>query len=300
MKTTLKGPGLLAILLLLGASGTVFGAASVTSNSPNAGPSTGGQTVRLRGSGFNTTLASNIVTIGGVVATNVAVNGAGTILDVTTNTAMTPGLGNIIVDSGVGGPQTFVNVYTVVQKNNTLVVNISATVAKRAQIQWGDNTSNDEAGTVHGLAGSAANRISAYAWTVRDNGVPVAGQIDIATSYRSDDFNNNKTIFVSNVSGTSSNVNISAQVGNVAGACTVANGTGAAQDIYGVNATLGAGPFVALQTAAPQQINAAVLQPLTANDQALVISVDTPTSLSNAALAAAPTTFSVTLTATAQ
>lgn len=295
MKTTLKGSGLLAILFLLGASVSSF-AATLSSVSPTAGPSSGGQTVRIRGTGFG---ATPVVTIGGQTAAIVA--NSATVIDVTTASGMTAGLGAILVDA-----DTFNNAYTVISKNNTLVVNISATVAKRAQIQWGDATVIDDANVDHngitlpGNAGTAADRISAFSWTVKDNGtLPAVNQIDIGTSYRSDDFNNNKTIAISNVSGTSSTANITAKAALTGGPLGLADGAAAAPDTYAVAASMG-GAFALLGPTPNPTLSGAGL--VSGTDQNLVIRVDAPTSVTNGNNVGTgqTTTFSVTLTAAAQ
>ncbi len=270
---------LLKVVMVLAAmvvSGSAFAAVSdVTAISPTSGPSGGGQFVRIYGSGFDTTAANNVVTLNGVAVTVTAATA--TQLTCTTLATTTTGSGLVVVNTNSSGASTqsggAVN-YKFVSRNNKLVVQISATVANRAQIQWGTGTTVDDASVDHTVA---ADYITNYAWTVKDNSIGViAGkqQIDLATNYRSDDFNNGKTINVSNVSSIAgSSCTISAIA---TGGAPYTLAAAAAPDVISVSGEMNNTAMKNLFTAKTLTNNLTV-----GSDQPLVLEFDSPTTITN-------------------
>ncbi len=275
----------LALLLLLASLGNTF-AATVNSISPNSGPATGGQLVRIFTSGIaiNATPASNTVLFGATSATVTAVNVANNTLDV----ALTPAGSAGAVTVTVNGTVSAANFYTYVSRNNQLVVVVSTTVSKRAQIQWGNGTTPDDGSVDHT---QPANRVSNYAWTVKDSTLLAASQTDLATIYRSDDAQNNKTINVSNVSATGSACTISAIAVKTAGPFNLAAAAG--PNVVAIKGGMNGVAPTSLFTAQNLTVNLT-----TATDMPLVLEVDNPTTVT-AGNAGVLNQYNVTLTATA-
>ena len=285
MKTTIKFSMILSVVMVVsGYTGSAYAAGAITSVSPNIGPVTGGQVVRIRGSGFLAT--GNTVTVGGVSAT---VNAeSATVIDITTP-AGAPGVANVVAN---GSP---VFTYNYSSRNTTLKVVVSATIAKGVIVQWGDGTSNDDAAVVHN---STTNQFASYAWTVKDSSIVVGGvnQLELGASYRSDDATNNKTINIDNGSA-SAPVVISGTAAKTGGALLL--GPAAGPDTFAISANVANQPGFLPLGAAPQTLSAAFANGAV-NDQGLVLQFDTPTGITVAGNFAALQTFVVTLTGVAQ
>jgi hypothetical protein len=272
-------------LLCSGLAGSAM-AASVSSISPSSGPTTGGQVVRIFTSGIaiNATPGSNTVLFGATAATVTAVNVANNTLDVASTPAGAAGAVTITVNGTVSAAP----LYTYVSRNPQLIVVVSVTVAKRAQIQWGAGTTNDDAGVNHTLA---ANAISNYAWTVKDNTLLAASQTDLATIYRSDDAQNNKVINISNVSATGNACTVSAIATKIAGNFNLAAAAGA--NVSAIKGSMNGGGLASLFAAVNLTVNLT-----TAADMPLVLEFDNPTTVA-AGNAGVLNQYNVTLTATA-
>jgi hypothetical protein len=190
MKTLLALTFALAALAL---SSPAFAAApTITSVTPNAGTTAGGQVVTIVGTNFQTPNVTG-VTIGGIAA--VFTITSDTVLTVTTP-ARAAGATTIVVTNGTAPDPSAA--YTYVTNNLSLQVSVRVTIPKKAALQWGAGTSVDDGGVNHTLAG---NRISPYVWTVTD---PNTGtNVDINTAYATNDAaNGTKVINVENVSPT--------------------------------------------------------------------------------------------------
>jgi hypothetical protein len=284
MKTQMSLVKVVMVLMAVGMAGSAFAAATaVTAVSPTSGPTGGGQNVRIYGAGFTN---ASVITVAGVAV-------AHTTFTANTIDFVSPvgvaGATDIQVDAIDGG-----NLYTYVSRNNKLVVLISATVANRAQIQWGDFTTLDDTTPTAIDHTVAPDRITNYAWTVKDNSIGViAGvqQIDLATNYRSDDLNNGKTINVSNVSSIAGSSCTISAVATGGAPYTLAAATGALDKIA-VKGSMGGAAMATLN--APVNLTAALV---VGTDQPLVLEFDSPAtiSLANKGVTAVTT---VTLTAT--
>ncbi|HYG76759.1 MAG TPA: IPT/TIG domain-containing protein [Planctomycetota bacterium] len=284
MTPSRKTLGLPALLLLSLLSGAAFAAApTVTAVSPNAGTIAGGVTVTITGTNFNNPNVTS-VTFGGTAATSF------TIISGTQISAVTParaaGAAAVVVNNGIASNATIFYTYTT--GNVTLQVTVRVTIPKRADIQWGDGTSLDDAGVNHTLA---AQRITPYVWVVSDAALgPMA---DVATTYlTSDAGNGNKVINVSNVSPTNATNTITGMATNTA-SWTLGAAVGAV-DVFRLRAQMNGGAFVTLSTVAQTLTNN--LQKGT--DQPLVLEMTTPTTIS-AGTAGVQQTTTVTLTSTA-
>jgi hypothetical protein len=292
MKVKLNLPSLIIVLVAaVGISAQAIAAVpTVTAVSPNSGPVTGGQLIRIYGSNFDLTAANNLVRINGLPAGGIAASAStATTCDFTTVAAVA-GAGLSVTVTNVNGVNVANALYTFISRNNTLIVVVSDTVAKRAQIQWGNGTSLDDnvAPVDHTLA---ANRISNYAWTVKDSTLLASLQTDLGTIYRSDDAQNNKTINVSNVSSTGNACTISAIATKTAGNFNLAAAAGA--DVVAIKAAMGAGALTSIFAAQNLTVNL-----VTGTDQPLVLEFDTPTTVSTGN-AGVLNTYNVTMTATA-
>ena len=284
MKTAMNFPKVLGIVLVVFGCTDAALAAAITSISPTTGPPTGGQTVRIKGSGFLAT--GNTVTVGGVAATVAAESAI--VIDITTP-AHSTGAASIIAN---GSPA--VN-YTYSSRNSILKVVVSAILAKRVTVRWGNGTSVDDALVNHV---AAANRFKPYAWTVKDSSLVVGGvnELQLSTSYRSDDATNNKTINIDNNSAVAPIV--------ITGTATKAGGTlllgaSAGPDTFAISANLANQPGFRALGAAPQTLSAAFANGA-GKDQGLVLQFDTPTAITAGGNYAALQTFIVTLTGVAQ
>lgn len=285
MKSAMKFPMVLGIVLVVfGCTDAAYAAGAITSISPTTGPAAGGQTVRIRGSSF--LAAGNVVTVGGVAATVTAEST--TVIDITTP-AGAVGAANIIAN---GSPAI---TFTYTSRNSVLKVIVSATLSKSVILRWGNGTSNDDASVIHN---STTNQFSSYAWTVKDNSILVGGvnQLQLSTSYRSDDATNNKTINIDNGSAVASVV-VTGTATKTGGALLL--GPSAGLDTFAVFANISNQPGFLALGAAPQTLSAAFANGA-ANDQALVLQMATPTSITAPANLAVLQTFIVTLTGVAQ
>jgi hypothetical protein len=279
----------LNLILILTASLSLraaFGAAvpTVTGVSPNSGTANGGTTVVITGTNFNNG-AATAVTIGGTAATSY------TVVDNFTINAVVPAhaTGNVTISvtNGTGtGTSTLANGYTYTSGNVNVQVSVVLTIPKRADIQWGNGTSVDDAGIDHTLA---ANRITNYTWIVKDSSL--GGNTDVNTIYQSNDATNNKTLNISNVSPTNSTNTITAIATNTA-AWTI--GAAAAANTFRLRAGMNGGALVTL-SAVPATLTNSLSK---GTDQALVLEMATPTSIAAAAAGVAQTS-TVTLVSTA-
>ncbi len=278
-----------AVVAAVGMSSQALAAVpTVTAVSPNSGPIAGGQLIRIYGTNFDTTAANNLVKINGLPAGGIPASAATTTTCDFTTLAAVAGANLSVTVTNANGTNVANTLYTFVSRNNTLVVVVSDTVAKRAQIQWGTGTTVDDGAVDHTLA---ANRISNYAWTVKDSTLLASLQTDLGTIYRSDDAQNNKTINVSNVSSTGNACTISAIATKTAGNFNLAATAG--PDVVAIKGAMGAGALTSLFTA--QTLTGSLL---TTTDQPLVLEFDTPTTVTSGN-AGVLNTYNVTMTATA-
>lgn len=256
--------------------------AAVDSISPNKGPVTGGQKVRIRGTGFAATGNTVTLQIGTGAVVNATVDAQSTtVIDVTIPAYATDGSATLTVVGGGTGT------YTYIARNNQLQVVVSASIAKRVLLQWGATTSTDDAGNSHN---AGAGLYSPFAWTVKDSNVLPAGQIELATSYRSDDFNNDKTIIVRNASS-GADVSVSA-IATESGDFSLV-GAIVANDQVRLLGSLGTGTLSSLHAVQTLDANIAA-----GSEEPLVLQFDSPTGLTTATFATIYT-FTITLTAAA-
>ena len=264
------------------------GPPTIASVTPNTGSINGMCTVVITGTNFNNPpVGAGGVTFNGLPATNIVVIN-GTTLSCETP-AVGPGAVPVVVTNGQAPPATLAGGYTYLASNPNVQVNVTVTVNKRADLQWGNGTSIDDAGVDHTLL---ANRVSAYTWTVKD---PSYGtSIATASTYHSNDATNAKTINLSNVSLTFAPETIAAIVSNTTYWNAAPAGPGT--DFFTMKAQLG--------TNAPQPLSSAPANlTLTNNlvrntDQALVLEFDSPLVASAASIGAVQSIY-VTLTASA-
>ncbi len=262
-----------------------FGAAVPTISGvvPNSGTINGGTTVTISGSNFNNGAATG-VTFGISPATF-------TVIDDATISAVVPAhtVGNVTISvtNGAGiGTSTLANGYTYTNGNVNVQVSVVLTIPKRSDIQWGNGTSVDDAGVDHTVG---ANRITNYMWIVKDSSLGV--NADVNTVYQSNDALNNKVINLSNISPTNATNTINAIATNTA-SWTI--GAAAGANTFRLRASLGGAAPVAL-SAAPTVLTNALVK---GTDQALVLEMATPTSITAAAAGVAQTS-TVTLVSTA-
>ena len=92
---------ILAAFLLLAVPTALLAQPTISVINPNAGPTAGGQTVNITGTGFTTGGTVNDVTFGGVSGTNLVVN-SDTDLDVDTPAGTAGQVDVIVVNPGTG------------------------------------------------------------------------------------------------------------------------------------------------------------------------------------------------------
>lgn len=276
LKTNLIASFLLGCVCVaaLGAAPTVSAVA------PNAGSINGGQTVVITGTNFDNPNVT-AVRFGGTVAPTFTIASGTTIFAVTP--AHAAGAVSVDVNNGtVSGVNAF---YTYTNNNTNLQVAVRVTIPKRADIQWGNGTTVDDASVNHT---QASQRTTAYTWIVKDSTLGAAA--DVATTYLSNDATNNKTIFIENVSPTNSTQTLAATATNSLN-WTLAATPGT--DAFRLRARLGAGT---LQTLSATAVNLTTnLSKTTA--QELVLEYSSPTAINNGA--GVPQQSTVTLTSTA-
>jgi hypothetical protein len=290
-----------ALVLMTGMmAGAYAGAApTVTATAPSSGTINGGTTVTITGTNFNNALVAGAagVKFGGTNATSYVV------ISDTTIQAVTPAhaTGAVSIDVTNASGTNVANVlYTYKSANVNLQVSVKVTIAKRADIQWGAGTSLDDAGVDHTTVG---NRINPYTWIVKDAEYGAANQVNPNAIYlTSDAQNGTKTINVSNISLTNSDITINAQCTNAINTAAAAPtgttwvGAGApAADVFEMRAKMGAGAF-AIVSPGPAVLTALLVK---GTDQALVLEFSSPTSLTVAAVAGVQQTITVSLVATA-
>jgi hypothetical protein len=272
----------LALVMLSVAAAVRAAAPTVTAVSPSNGIDLGGQTVTVSGANFNTPAALN-VSFGGTPAT------AFSVISDTKISATTPfhAAGSVsVVVTNADGSNAANALYTFNTDNRVIQVVAKVTLPKRAEIEWGNGTSIDDAGTDH-TAG--ANRISPYVWTVKD---AISGtNLDCNSTYTSNDATNAKSIFLSNVSRSNSEVTVTAvAVPSVQWTLGAAPGVNQLQ----VSAKLGAGAFVTL-AGTPATLHSTFAR---GTLQPLVLEVKSPTQIAAASVGAQQQVL-VTFTATA-
>lgn len=157
-----------------------------------------------------------------------------------------------------------------------LQVAISVTIGPSASIAWGAGTTGKQTGDITPLD-----------WTVRGaNGA----ELSLSRTYVSSDAYNNLALKIANSSNTGTNARVSAAVPE-SGGWSIASAPAA--DTFALKAQLGANSQLALTTAAQELTGTTRLAK--GADQALVLTVQTPTGITKNA--GAPTTIFVALTA---
>lgn len=276
---------IVALLLVCVLSSSAFAAApTLSAISPSTGTIAGGQTVTIIGTNFQTGNVTSI-TFGGTAATGIVLI-SDTKLTCTVPAHAVGAVSVILTNTLSNGANT---AYTYTSSNTTLQVNVRVTIPKRAEIQWGAGTTNDDGTPVvnHTIS---PDQITPYTWIVKDPAIG-GNNVDVGTSYLSNDSTNAKTINVSNVSKTNATLTIAAVATNTAG-WTI--GTPGAVNIFAIAASMNT-PTLTPLTAAPANLTVALLPGV---DQPLIIQFTTPSSIS-AATATVTQVSTITLTATA-
>jgi hypothetical protein len=271
---------LLSLVVLFACGLATAAVPTVTAVNPSSGVDAGGQKVTITGTNFNTP-AVVAVTFGGTSAVTF------TVINNTTIIAETPfhvaGVVSVEVNNGAGSAPNAL--YEFKADNPAVQVTAKVTLKKQAVLQWGNGTTVDDAGIDHTVL---AQRISAYVWIVKDalSGV----DLDMNTAYLTNDTTNAKTIFISNISVSYSDLTVSATVRNTA---DWQAGAAPGADTYRVRAKIGAGAFVQLSNVAAALTNALIR----GADQEVVLEFTTPTAI-KALSAGLQQAFVVTFTAT--
>ena len=202
--------------------------------------------------------------------------GAGnfTIIDGQTLSVITPvraaGAVSVVVTNPTGSG-TLLNGYTYTTANVKRVqVQVTVTVSKQANIQWGVGTSADDTLAPRGLT------ILPFEWIIKDPEFGASNLVSANTTYFSNDATNNKTLTLSNVSKTNSTETINAITTD---SLNWKAGVPASPNTFELQISMNGGPYQPLgtdQSTAVMLTNNLVI----GADQPLILQFSTPTTIS--------------------
>jgi len=290
---TVAGPGGSATSGAGAYSYAAAAAPTVATITPASGTITGGTTLYITGTNFNNSNISS-VNFGGAGFPGTSL----TLIDGQTISVVTPahvsGAVNVNVINAQG-TGTLTNGFTFTSANANLQVQVKVTIARRADVQWGNATTADDNSLPR------ANTILPYTWIVKDAEFGAANQINLGSTYTTNDPNFPHALTIANVSKTNSTINISAQCTSAYSASGLAwTGAGAATtDVFAMSASLGSGAVVGISPGPNSLTGAAGGSVLSKGfDQNLILQFAAPTSISNSNLAGQTQTIVVSLVAT--